>query len=1443
MRNQIVQWIFLPGGLTEDGQLAASLFVAPRLRGDVDNDESLTLADFPDFVDWPAMVNGDQLNITLEREDGATEAPMQVTGGGSSELWKALFPSETPVHPFKFDDYADRPLVTYPLRQILDDLSSLWAKLASQSIDDLPISTRNASPIGPPLDGEQLENQTLSELFDELQQANHYGILEGVSDVEHLSILIDETLRSAAAEAASLRAQQNTQIQDLIQPFGSFNTGDSLHTAYYQLSMFHARPKRKPAEFPKNREKARDELAKKTDFHQLLSTLGDHPELLRTLGLVFDLIIRPDFLPTLTDQDNPSYVRVHIGRPSNFPTRSDPDLSPWNLDVTPWTQCRKTEDTTIGGSFSTAEYASEDASQGLVHGFVRMNPDRLMLVGVDVDGLALKALNTAVTLERQDNQPQRPVEEEARSGTPTPRTGGIALVLTGRAEKMHDDFYLARKHNIYLENDPLNPAVLRARQLVRGYRVDIRDGNTGKWRSLHARHVDYMPLRNPNLKFSVADEGFVQVSLAGEVDRPNAPADPDGALYVHEALVTWDGWSLSAQRHESAIAQEPAPPAASADLGALQLDLKVKPLPASLPRLRFGGKYQIRLRTVDLAGKSHLLHRANDLTDLLDSSGLPEYRVSLPDGGFVYRRFEPVPPPALVARSIFSPGEGLERLVVRSNVGISAEDYAAASQAATEETLRFRPFCDRHVAPPKTSLQLAEAHGMFDEAIDVVRGLPIEEVAGAVDSFYKIAKREKGSFRDIPGARPIAIATCNQQDPLCQSEPQGPDEPQHYVVIDADEIELPYLPDPFCSGVVIRLQFPPITPGQPPIAPEQRFGIKFSQAGNWHELLPIRLRLEEGDPLAAYDEEKRLFTVSLPQGRTARMLLNSLFYGNPNLFGIMAWCRDKRSPSEADEIFEAITESRFWMTTPWSTLHLVHAVQQPLQDPFLDLTGIEGGTFERTTGSTAAELKGTITIDGASTASLDLTAEWDDVVDDIARPLNEYIDPTSGQIDMQKMKQHIRANAFKIILPEPWGTPWADNIKEYLNALDDGWQEWMVEFSTVNGENIEAQISRVELLKKSADPALSEQERTRLAAAAAHLEGLRSHEFGDTRYRKVKYQMVAATRFREYFDPKMPVEAGNSTGNVVMVDMLSSASPPPPEVLDVVPIVRWERNGAAGSEQASTRHCAGLRVWLARPWFTSGDGEKLGLVYEEGSTITRFDELYHEVSIISQDPMHATRLPVPFQESSFPGADHVHNISLGTIENYDLALFEPRPDGTRDAWYCDIEFETSESYFPFVRLGLVRYQPNSLPECKVSSIVPTTFLQPLPDRSLTVIRLPANRVAVKLHGPAPRARMGVNGSESKTNDVEAVVEVQDPITSDPALGWIAVGEKVTLTPTLVGESQVEWSAEVPLPTNATSPLRLAVREYEIHPTDNRSGDTPELVAGKRLVHVDTVPLS
>ena len=143
--HQLVQWILLPNGLTPDGQLSASVYVAPRLRpGD-----PATLADFPDFADWPAQLG---FELVLERADGVTEAPMSQVVHASPALWQAVFPPTTTVRAFAFEDLADRPLVSYPVDQVLSHLRNRWASLAYAARDELPVTNRNASPIGPPRD-------------------------------------------------------------------------------------------------------------------------------------------------------------------------------------------------------------------------------------------------------------------------------------------------------------------------------------------------------------------------------------------------------------------------------------------------------------------------------------------------------------------------------------------------------------------------------------------------------------------------------------------------------------------------------------------------------------------------------------------------------------------------------------------------------------------------------------------------------------------------------------------------------------------------------------------------------------------------------------------------------------------------------------------------------------------------------------------------------------------------------------------------------------------------------------------------------------------------------------------------------------------------------------------------------------------------------------------
>src|SRR5262249_49612991 len=105
------------------------------------------------------------------------------------------------------------------------------------------------------------------------------------------------------------------------------------------------------------------------------------------------------------------------------------------------------------------------------------------------------------------------------------------------------------------------------------------------------------------------------------------------------------------------------------------------------------------------------------------------------------------------------------------------------------------------------------------------------------------------------------------------------------------------------------------------------------------------------------------------------------------------------------------------------------------------------------------------------------------------------------------------------------------------------------------------------------------------------------HEFHDTRYRSVTYTATATTRFREYFPNslKRPDSDFTRVSVPVTLDILNTARPAAPRVLYVLPTFGW-RQKTEGTRSFSNRGGGGLRVYLDRPWFSSGEGELLGVV-------------------------------------------------------------------------------------------------------------------------------------------------------------------------------------------------------------------------------------------------------
>src|SRR5262249_50614172 len=139
------------------------------------------------------------------------------------------------------------------------------------------------------------------------------------------------------------------------------------------------------------------------------------------------------------------------------------------------------------------------------------------------------------------------------------------------------------------------------------------------------------------------------------------------------------------------------------------LQVNFAPTPGSLPRLRFGHSYRLRVRTVDLAGNSEPPPPPGSTDD--------SHATDL----ITYTRFDPVDVPVVVLRDVLTEGESLEQMVIRSNYDQTCDVYI--NSAPVQTAVQGKPYKayktvnDRHLAPPKTSQLMAETHGKFDASI------------------------------------------------------------------------------------------------------------------------------------------------------------------------------------------------------------------------------------------------------------------------------------------------------------------------------------------------------------------------------------------------------------------------------------------------------------------------------------------------------------------------------------------------------------------------------------------------------------------------------------------------------------------------------------------------------------------------------------------------------
>ena len=1180
-----------------------------------------------------------------------------------------------------------------------------------------------------------------------------------------------------------------------------------------------------------------------SDFNSIIGHLGGQPLLLRKLGLVVDLEFAPPpavatYITGLKGAVTPPNAwKIYMSMPpaATFaPNLPGIDPSPLQY-VVPSTYADVTSVV-----FRTTVLGAPSATGGgsINSGFLPLGDGAQYSVYTeDTEGSPIK-LDIASQTTSAGTDTAAPV--------PAFRTSGIALSQTARDASLETAFakqaQLTKSYWLNAGNGANE--LLNAEDVVRGYAVDIQVTNaagvTTPFQSVHLRDsrlyfpglssVAGAPTGTPT-SFVVSDEGYTKAAAA------NAPDDGD-ELDLHSALFGWEGWSLAVQRPGRSIT------AATPEGDTVQTETPLQPVNApvanfptgqftvrakagSLPRLRFGSTYTLRARVIDLAGNDTSVGNAGASANMIPSASV------------TYLRYEPVPNPVVLLQAPLTEGEHVENLVIRSNpwgpVAQNAAQYAAAAAAST--TLApmnpYQATSARWVAPPKGSWSQAEAMGAFDPSyFNVISAAVAADIkSGAVAAgksysnatflatknlLFQCSQKEAGLFTHTqvwdtsnpsatsPSAtNPVQIITPptaqNLPPPTDPGQPMGTGQ-YNILLNNGAPVYVPYLPDVNAMGIVLQQLDDggnpvPGTTGRRSYAPRP--------GTSWPEIDMPQFVLEDGGlggalpSLAGSTSNPAGLDGSSPASNTP--IAFSLAPGQQFSFSYGSIVADitKMASSDVDPSGAIDTIPTY---APYRPIALVHAVQQP-KPPGVPQVAIA----PRNAGDTNITITGSIAVDGLTTNSLDFTAWWAEPVDaELGTNVIEAVDQTHRRITVKEGR-----------------------IQTWTLATTD------------------TQVS--------------------FPAGSTTTPPLLEH-FGDTKTRLLTFQATATSRFREYFPASLQSDAtqfqnsapaGTFTEGQLAssgVRIPSTARPIAPKILYVVPTYAWAapttKTTLAGTTTTSVRTGRGLRVFVDRPWYTTGDNEQLAVVVNaQGTAVPAIADL---VSQWGRDPIWNPQSDqlAPLDQNQIVGGVLVPAVPLAENPSQPVTVLGFNPsayDPVRKLWYFDIEFAASVVEAPFVRLALARFQVSSLGcpafpngasgDLRMSNVVLADMIKLSADRTGTYVYSPKDgsvNVTLAGHVYSSEAWSPASGTlaVNTRNDAagygrQVCVQVMEATVANPGeFDWYPVGNVLELDAyQLAGaagnSTALSFIGSVPKPSGLVSGAKhqLLITEHEVFFTD------------------------
>jgi hypothetical protein len=1331
--KQTLIYTTLPNGkVTIQGTqyLKISLLCGMRLS----HTSATTISQFPGIQAWAGKIkNTEGFKV---RWNGASPVDaIAETAVIDPEVWETLVHPEVKVSDFIVEDKTKLQIHAFPVKELNESLLNVYREFGVKN----PVNKISPTQF--------LQNQNVSKI--------------GRISVNRQVI---DTYARVARPTAGRAALRNELRQAVIDPKTSVsdNSRNSLAMEYRSIMQagnyagLAAKNSQTDFQFTRFRDFHRIDLEQRApllarpelpdfDFHDILSQMSDYPQMQRKLGLVIDLMVPFD---------------------GNLPLEGQVSAFPFGLEFDQETEISVTA--TAYRLTANGFYAREKPNSELHNGFVKLNTPGFSVEVIDTDGAAIQTINKVdeqlkVAVDRtlkvqsrvllmtseeddvDDEDDENTEETDAAEGLPVLRSSGIAIIKNQVETYLNTRFLQARqldlklgtikpidttlktqniqllgivkKPDILLINIP-DTEVFYADDLLMGYRMDVAYADAPEaWYSLHHKQ-DEVVVYDENKNASPVtglkpDEGFCQMATTEDSENKDN-------IFVSGVIARWTGWSLAVERPGLAINEPEAadgkdfvhPSQTEEDKkygyhpeSNVRMNVRSQLVPGTLPALRYGKSYNLRMRYVDVAGNS------------VAPETTPDQPAEAIVKNILYRRYEPVSTPIMLAGNQLKVGEDIERLIIKSNVGVDAADYAEPGVAPADRVSK------RLFIPPQNSQLTAERHGKFDAA-------------------FKGNAAEAQAIYNLIITHEMAPGTGEAEDKV-------------YV---AEDFVLTYLPDPAATGIAFFLadgydetHSQVFTPLQIQFVPAG----KGSGVNGWLQVEPVTLKLAEGAISSNWNESTRTLTFFLPKGHRAKIKYSSFWQEN-DLREISGLWKHLSEGVDFSTIRDHLIKGSHWMVSPSRELELVHAVQQPLAEPQLTDTIAERGYLD-----TPAWIKTKIKVDGQSTSQVELDATWKEWVDDPLAPLPTQVN-NQVRLDPVKIKYKEQTHYLGYAVPKNPSFQIINTVVPVMQLQQPGLRPAIQPARTVQ-PRIAAQPVTQPANPVMAKPVMAQRAFTTSNARTMQLLPKFSsayilktwglmHGFEDTRHRFVDYKPVASTRYPEFFRTKnadgdlIPL-AGldfTRTGIPATVNILSSDRPLPPEVEYILPTFNWQKM-ADKDRLTHIRKGGGLRVYLKRPWFSSGDGEQLAVVLGTGQAST--PEYPPRFSQWGVDPI----FPYPGNAEFMLTRNHFNwqsktddNLVYPGAENLkaNVAAFPVKFDAERKLWYADLMIDPKERYFPFVKLMLARYQEHSLrisnSDVCLSKVVETDFVQLVPERKVQLVIErkggQANRLKIEISG-------------------------------------------------------------------------------------------------------------